>query len=260
MELRDRMREIILALSLLVSDSNMVSSSWNPTEVAQYISQSAIARGIDPATAVAVARTEGLNNPVGDAGHSFGPFQLYTGGQGFGGGLGNSFQTATGLNPANFLQNWQQQVDYFLNFAAQSGWNPGGVGLGSSYVAGTGGGSHGASSAGIANRQGLSGAHTLPIGSGVDTSTIIPDIGGGVTDTGGTTTDTGVTTGVTGENQTTANPTVGTTANAGGVPPPPTGLNLSFGGSIQHLIFQFLLVLLGIALLLGGVYLIGSKK
>jgi len=79
--------------------------------------------------------------------------------------------------------------------------------------------------------------------------------GGGTTDTGG-------------NGQTTVNPTTGlqtdtgvqgtTTANAGGVPPPPTGLNLSFGGSIQHIIFQFLLIIIAIALLLGGIYLLGS--
>jgi len=83
----------------------------------------------------------------------------------------------------------------------------------------------------------------------------VPNLGGGVTDIGG---------------QTTVNPSVPvqsdtgvqgqTTANAGGVPPPPTGMNLSFAGSIQHVAFQFLLVLVGLALLLGGIYLLGSKK
>lgn len=235
----------ILALSLLLSENEMVatSSTWNPTVVEAYIRQAAEARGIDPNTAVAVARTEGLNNPVGDAGHSFGPYQLYVGG-----GLGNAFQQLTGLDPANYLNNWPAQVDYFLNWAAQHGWNPGAVGLGSSYVGGTGGGSHGASAAGISNMQGLTNAHTIPIGT---------DVGGGVTDTGnpniglqgttGTDTGTQATTGVQG------------TANAGAVPPP-TGLNLSFPGSVQHVIFQFLLVIVGIALLLGGIYLLGSHK
>jgi hypothetical protein len=50
------------------------------------------------------------------------------------------------------------------------------------------------------------------------------------------------------------------TATSGSNVPPPTGLNLSFAGSIQHIIFQFLLVLFGIALLLGGIYLLGSRK
>lgn len=53
--------------------------------------------------------------------------------------------------------------------------------------------------------------------------------------------------------------TTGGQASAGGVPPT-TGMNLSFAGSIQHVLFQFLLVIVGIALLLGGIYLLGSHK
>lgn len=40
----------------------------------------------------------------------------------------------------------------------------------------------------------------------------------------------------------------------------PTGLNLGFTGSVQHIGFQFILVLLAIALMLGGIYLLGSKR
>jgi hypothetical protein len=76
----------------------------------------------------------------------------------------------------------------------------------------------------------------------------------GPTDTGGTTTvnptspvQTDTTTGA-------------TTTVTGGANVPPTGLNLSFGGSVQHVVFQFLLLLVGLALLLGGVYLLGSHK
>lgn len=237
----------ILALSLLFSDM-VATTDWNPTAVANYISQQAVARGVDPATAVAVARTEGLNNPVGDAGKSFGPFQLYTGG-----GLGNSFQTATGLNPSDYINNWQAQVQWFLNWAVQNGWNPGGVGLGSSYVGGTGGGSHGASAAGISNRQGLVGSFTVPLDFTQVPSTTIPN-SPGTTDVGGATV-TQPTTGIgsTIGGQTTVNPTAGAV-------PPPTGFNLSFPGSVQHVIFQFLLVLVGLALLLGGIYLLGSRK
>ena len=238
----------ILALSLLISDADMVattSTEWNPAAVASYISQQASLRGIDPTTALAVARTEGLNNPVGDAGKSFGPYQLYTGG-----GLGNSFLNATGLNPSDYLNNWQAQVQWFLNWAVQNGWNPGGVGLGSSYVGGTGGGSHGASAAGIGNWQGLGGAFTVPLDFTQVPSTTIPSQQPTTTDTGTGSTVTSGITGTTGVN---------TTTNASGVPPP-TGLNLSFAGSLQHIIFQFLLVLVGLALLLGGIYLLGSRK
>lgn len=236
-------------------------ATWNPTAVAQYISQSAIARGIDPATAVAVAKSEGLNIPVGDAGASFGPFQLYTGG-----GLGNTFQQQTGLNPADYLSNWQEQVDFFLNWAAKNGWNPGGVGLGSGYVPGTGGGSHGASAAGISNWQGLANAVVVPIGSaitgitggitGTPPSSIPTDTGGGTTDIPANPTvgiqgqtGTNATTGVQGQ---TGAQTTATTAGSG----PP--LNLNFAGSLQHIGFQFLLVLIAIAILLGGIYLLGS--
>jgi len=222
------------------------TTNWNPAVVADYISQQASLRGIDPTTAVAAARTEGLNVPVGDSGRSFGPFQLYTGG-----GLGNQFQSQTGLSPSDYINNWQAQVQWFLNWAAQHGWNPGGVGLGSSYVGGTGGGLHGASAAGISNWQGLGGAFTVPLDFTQVPSTTIPQQQPTVTDTQTGNTITSGVTGTTGVN---------TTTNVGGVPPPPTGMNLSFGGSIQHIIFQFLLVLIGIAMLLGGIYLLGSHK
>lgn len=49
-------------------------------------------------------------------------------------------------------------------------------------------------------------------------------------------------------------------ATQGGNVPPPTGFNLDFSGTIQHSIAQILLVLVGIALLVGGIYLIGRPK
>lgn len=231
---------ILLQVVPLPFEGEMTVSGWNPAVVSNYISQQASLRGIDPNIAIRVAGSEGLNNPVGDAGKSFGPFQLYTGG-----GLGNAFQKLTGLNPADYLSNWPQQVQYFLNWAVTNGWNPGGIGLGSSYVGGTGGGSHGASAIGIANRQGLSGSHTEPI------------TGGGVTDTSppvtaNPSTETDTTTGA----QTGAQ----VTATTGSNPGQPDIQSLKFSGSIQHAIMQILLVLLGIALLLGGIYLVGSGK
>lgn len=219
----------------MVAVTGTANASWSPSTVAAYIRQAATARGIDPNTAVAVANTEGLNNPVGDAGMSFGPFQLYTHG-----GLGNTFQNITGLNPANYLENWKQQVDFFLNWAVTNGWNPGAIGLGASYQGGTGGGSHGASAAGISNRQGLENSFTVPIGSDV-----------GTTDTNPTTSDT------TTPAQTSTD--TGTQATTGSNVPQPTSATLSFADSIQHSVIQILLVLVGIALLLGGIYLIGSK-
>src|SRR5215469_7849120 len=63
----------------------------------------------------------------------------------------------------------------------------------------------------------------------------------------------------------TVNPTVDTTTTAATEPStnatgPPTGFNLGFTGSLQHIAFQFILLLLAIALLLGGIYLLGSRK
>jgi hypothetical protein len=243
------MLALILALSTLLSDGDMVTvAGWNPTEVGNYIYQQAQARGIDPTTALAAARSEGLNNPVGDAGRSFGPFQLYTGG-----GLGNSFQNATGLSPANYLSNWQAQVQWFLNWASQNGWNPGGVGLGSNYVGGTGGGLHGASAAGISNWQGLVGSHTEPLDFTQVPSNTIPPITG-PTDIGVSpstslqpSTDIGI--------QTPAQTSI--TSGAAGNP---TGFNLGLADSVAHIGLQFLLVIIAIALLLGGIYLLGSRK
>lgn len=91
--------------------------------------------------------------------------------------------------------------------------------------------------------------------------------GGGVTDTGGGTTapetgtgtvgnTTGVQPSITGttglQPSTTMEP--GTTANTG------NGLSLNFNDTIGHSIMQFLLVLVGLALLVGGIYLIGRPK
>ena len=85
------------------------------------------AYGIDPDTAVKVARSEGLNVYHGDGGSSFGPFQLHYGGVAKGGnavgGLGDSFTKKTGLD-ARDPSTVPQQVDFALQNAAQGGWGP----------------------------------------------------------------------------------------------------------------------------------------
>lgn len=95
-----------------------------------YIRQAAIARGIDPNVAVAVARSEGLNRYTGDFGSSFGPFQLHYGGVdrtpghgNAGAGLGDAFTSSTGLD-ARDPATTRQQVDYALHYAMQHGWGP----------------------------------------------------------------------------------------------------------------------------------------
>src|SRR3990167_10522328 len=127
-------------------------------QVESYIRRAATARGIDPDVAVRVARSEGLNgNPAeGWQSHivkngvrepSYGPFQLF-----MGGGLGNMFQKATGLDPRD-PDTVYAQIDFALSHAAQNGW----------------GAWYGARKVGIANRQGIGkGPHGpfAPMGAG----------------------------------------------------------------------------------------------
>jgi len=103
-------------------------------DVVAYIRESAVRNGIDPGTAVAVARTEGLggssktrNTPGDYAGGrptSFGPFQLHYGSGGRGmsqKGLGNAYTRETG-NHASDATHWKEQIDFALRTARKSGW------------------------------------------------------------------------------------------------------------------------------------------
>lgn len=112
------------------------------TDVASYIAKAATARGIDPNTALAVAKSEGglsswnlqsgyFKNGVQE--QSFGPFQLYKGG-----GLGNVFQKQTGLDPAD-ASSAPAGVDFALDYAKKNGW----------------GSWYGAKNSGIGNWQGI---------------------------------------------------------------------------------------------------------
>lgn len=94
-------------------------------DIASYITQAAIKRGIDPATALKVAKSEGgldswnlqsnfVKNGVREP--SYGPYQLY-----MGGGLGNSFQKQTGLDP-RLAANGPAGVDFALDHASKNGW------------------------------------------------------------------------------------------------------------------------------------------
>ncbi|MCR6498411.1 tail length tape measure protein [Shinella sp. CPCC 101442] len=94
-------------------------------DIASYITQAAIKRGIDPAIALKVAKSEGgldswnlqsnfVKNGVREP--SFGPFQLYKGG-----GLGNAMMKQTGLDPA-LAANGPAGVDFALDNAKKSGW------------------------------------------------------------------------------------------------------------------------------------------
>ncbi len=101
------------------------ANAQQPGEIEIYIRQAAIQRGIDPDIAVRVAQSEGgLIDPVrqsdvikdGVREPSFGPFQLY-----MNGGLGNAFQTETGLHPSD-PNAWRQGVDFALDSAKKDGW------------------------------------------------------------------------------------------------------------------------------------------
>lgn len=94
------------------------------TPIEAYIRQAAILRGIDPDTAVRVARAEGgLDNPVrqsdvvkgGRREQSYGPFQLL-----MQGGLGEKALNA-GIDPRDPNQ-WQQGVDFALDHVTRNGW------------------------------------------------------------------------------------------------------------------------------------------
>lgn len=107
-----------------------------------YIRAAAARRGINPNVAMAVARSEGFNSfqstvpsargPNGRE-DSWGAFQLY-----MGGGLGNEFQKATGLDPRD-PRNERATIDYALDNARKGGWGP----------------FHGAKNTGISQWQGI---------------------------------------------------------------------------------------------------------
>lgn len=113
-------------------------------EISDYIAQAAENRGIDPKIALRVARSEGLNEYVGDSGSSFGPFQLHYGNVASGGnrvaGLGDDFTKATGLD-ARDPRTVKAQVDFALDHAAKHGW----------------GAFHGAAKVGLSDRAGIGG-------------------------------------------------------------------------------------------------------
>jgi hypothetical protein len=97
----------------------------DPRGLSAYIRETAQKYGIDPEIAIKVAKSEGLRSfrsgvrqKSGQEEPSWGAFQLYTGG-----GLGNEFQKATGLDPSD-PANEKATIDYALRTAAKVGWGP----------------------------------------------------------------------------------------------------------------------------------------
>jgi hypothetical protein len=87
-----------------------------------FIRAEATKRGINPEVAMAVARSEGFNNPIGDNGTSFGAFQLHLTPGGRGNAVGDRFTRDTGLDvrdPANEAR----AIQYALDDVRAHGWS-----------------------------------------------------------------------------------------------------------------------------------------
>lgn len=131
--------------------------AYDVKEMEAYIRQRAGRMGMDPDTAVRVAKSEGLargtwqsnvtKNGVREP--SYGPFQLLVGGgnTGFPGGLGNDFIAATGLDPSD-PANAHATVDFALDRASKVGWQPW----------------YGAKHVGVGRWDGINGAKPIGIG------------------------------------------------------------------------------------------------
>lgn len=168
----------------LPSEATGKPNRGDPRGMAGYIRETARKYGIDPEVALRVARSEGLTTfqssvvKGGKREPSWGAFQLYTGG-----GLGNEFQKATGLDPSD-PKNEQATIDYALKHAAKHGWGSwyGAKNTGIGEYEGIGTGAQAASE----TKQPAQPAGTEPVGGGTippdtqvkgtDTSTVAPDV------------------------------------------------------------------------------------
>lgn len=127
------------------------SVSSDAGDMEAYIRHSAAVHGINPDTAVAVAKSEGLNTYNGDSGSSFGPYQLHYGGVAGGGnsvsGLGDTFTKETGLD-ARDAKTAHQQVDWVMQglSSGRFDWTPW----------------HGAAGIGVTGKQGIGGTYQDP--------------------------------------------------------------------------------------------------
>jgi hypothetical protein len=113
-----------------------------------YIRQMAAQIGMDPDTAMRVARSEGFKDFSGDSGTSFGAFQLHVTPNGRGHAVGDQFRHDTGLDPSD-PANERQVIDYALQWARKHGW----------------GDFHGAARTGIGQWQGVGSTTDVQIGS-----------------------------------------------------------------------------------------------
>lgn len=246
----------ILALSLLISEADMVVTTntgmLDRNGVIQYVGQNASQYGLDPAAVLAVANHEGLNSapgstwnlskafgePIGS--YNFGPPSWYTGGAG---------GTIVGMQGSN---------------APAWSWTPAGIDYWLQQVSNAiGGGLRGESAVSAIVHKFERPREDLRAGeirnAMADYNSFQQLVGQG---------GTGVPLPIPLPGQTPAqsNPSIqiptdtGVQGTVGAGPMPTSGMNLNLSDSIRHLSFQFLLVLFALALLLGGIYLLGSRK
>ena len=97
-----------------------------PSEKEAFIRAEAMKRGIDPNVAVAVAKSEGFNEYVGDKGTSFGAFQLHYKNNIPGlsnAGLGDAFTKKYGVHASDPATE-RLQIQFALDEAKAGGWGP----------------------------------------------------------------------------------------------------------------------------------------
>ena len=236
---------LILAISLLVSDTpptehkDMVATvTWrHPVEVLN----ASATTGVPAAAIEAIMQTEGSGDTATSPAGAMGPMQV----------MPFHFQAggvAAGLNPWNIQDNITAGALVLRNaFRGTGDWA---TAAGRYFGVGTDAG--GMTTGGYIQRftsflAQLGGINAQPTGT---------QGGGGVTDVPAPVqTNPPLDTGAGTQTQTPVQTTVTGGANA-----PPTGFNLGLADSIAHIGLQFLLVIIAIALLLGGIYLLGSRK
>jgi hypothetical protein len=94
----------------------------DPRNMAPLIRAAAEKYGVDPHFMLQVAQREGLGNPVGDNGTSFGAMQLHVTPGGEGNAVGDLFRRETGLDPSD-PKNEPATIDFAAKYAAQHGWD-----------------------------------------------------------------------------------------------------------------------------------------
>lgn len=231
--------------------------------VIAYVGQNASRFGLDPAAVLSVANHEGLNRgpgsgyPLqwtlpGEGNISFGPPSWYGG------------------TPGNPAAGTPILAAHGSNAPAWS-WTPEGLDYWLQKVSGVASGLTGTAAiraivTGFENPRADLVAGEVQNASN-DYQSFVSQIQGAIGSVGGDTTDTSPvatgTTGVSGEtgsqSQVGSQSSTQTTATQGSNPSQPSVSSLNFSDTIQHSIVQILLVLIGIALLVGGIYLIGSQ-